>query len=125
MRPGTCWAVHTVAGGDRTFRLPRRAEEVYDVFERRTVAHDTNEFQVKLQPESTALFYTGATALLPEPPRADGSYIVSPTDAQPGRRRGAEPCFSLRARQGAGRKGDKSVDITIFDIDFGDPFIGM
>ncbi len=33
--------------------------------------------------------------------------------------------LSSSARQGAGRQGDKSVDITIFDIDFGDPFIEM
>ena len=28
-------SIHTVAGGDRTFRLPRQVEEVYDLFERR------------------------------------------------------------------------------------------
>jgi hypothetical protein len=57
-------AVHTVAGGDRTFRLPRQAEEVYDLFERRTVARDTGEFRVMLPPASTALYYTGDAALL-------------------------------------------------------------
>jgi hypothetical protein len=31
---------------------------------------------------------------------------------------------SARGREAAG-KGQQSVDITIFDIDFGDPFIGM
>jgi hypothetical protein len=57
-------AVHTVSGGDRTFRLPRREEEVYDLFERRTVTRDTQEFQVTLQPASTALYYTGNAALV-------------------------------------------------------------
>jgi hypothetical protein len=57
-------AVHTVAGGDRTFRLPRQAEEVYDLFERRTVARDTGEFRVTLPPASTTLYYTGDAALL-------------------------------------------------------------
>jgi hypothetical protein len=57
-------AVHTVAGGDRTFRLPRQVEEVYDLFERRTVARDISEFHVTLPPASTALYYTGDTALL-------------------------------------------------------------
>jgi hypothetical protein len=57
-------AVHTVSGGDRTFRLPRREEEVYDLFERRTVARDTSEVRVTLRPASTALYYTGDAALL-------------------------------------------------------------
>ncbi len=57
-------AVHTVSGGDRTFRMPRREEEVYDLFERRTVARDTQEFQVTLRPASTVLYYTGNAALL-------------------------------------------------------------
>jgi hypothetical protein len=57
-------AVHTVSGGDRTFRLPRQVEEIYDLFERRTVARDTNEFQVKLRPASTSLFYTGGAAVI-------------------------------------------------------------
>ena len=57
-------AVHTAAGGDRAFRLPRPVEEVYDLFERRTVARDTSEFRVTLPPASTALYYTGDTAPL-------------------------------------------------------------
>jgi hypothetical protein len=57
-------AVHTVSGGDRTFRLPRQAEEIYDLFARRTVARNSNQFQVKLRPVSTSLFYTGGAALL-------------------------------------------------------------
>jgi hypothetical protein len=57
-------AVHTVAGGDRTFRLPRQVEEVYDLFERRSVTRDCSEFRVTLRPASTALYYTGGAALL-------------------------------------------------------------
>jgi len=52
--------VHTVSGGDRTFRLPREVTAVYDLFERRVLARDTNQFRVKLLPASTALYYTGA-----------------------------------------------------------------
>jgi hypothetical protein len=57
-------AVHTVAGGDRTFFLPKQVEEVYDLFARKTLARDSNKFQVKLQTASTALFYTGEAAPL-------------------------------------------------------------
>jgi hypothetical protein len=57
-------AVHTVSGGDRTFSLPREVEEVYDLFERRSIARNTNQFQARLLPVTTALFYTGASALL-------------------------------------------------------------
>jgi hypothetical protein len=57
-------AVHTVSGGERTFSLAREVEEVYDLFERKTIARNTQEFRVRLLPASTALFYTGASALL-------------------------------------------------------------
>ena len=57
-------AVHTVSGGNRTFSLPRGVEEVYDLFERKSVARNTEEFRVTLQPVSSALFYTGGAALL-------------------------------------------------------------
>jgi len=57
-------AVHTVAGGDRTFRLPRQVEEVYDLFARSTVGRDAREFRVTLRPASTALYYTGDAALI-------------------------------------------------------------
>jgi hypothetical protein len=57
-------AVHTVSGGDRTFSLPREVEEVYDLFEHQSMARNTNQFRVRLLPASTALFYTGAAALL-------------------------------------------------------------
>jgi len=55
--------VHTVYGGERTFSLPREVEVVYDLFERRTVARNTAEFQVNLPRASTALYYTGDAAL--------------------------------------------------------------
>jgi hypothetical protein len=57
-------AVHTVSGGSRTFLLPRPVEEVYDLFDRRAIAHDATEFQVQLRPASTSLFYTGSAAQL-------------------------------------------------------------
>ena len=56
--------VHTISGGDRTFNLPREVDEVYDLFERETLARNTREFRVTLKPASTALFYTGGSALL-------------------------------------------------------------
>jgi hypothetical protein len=56
-------AVHTVSGGDRTFSLPREVEEVYDLFERKTLARNAKEFRVRLQPISSALFYTGGADL--------------------------------------------------------------
>jgi hypothetical protein len=57
-------AVHTVSGGDRTFSLPREVEVVYDLFERRTVARNTNKIGVKLPSASTAFYYTGTSDLL-------------------------------------------------------------
>jgi hypothetical protein len=55
-------AVHTVSGGERTFNLPQEVEVVYDLFERRVMARDTKQFQVRLPPVSTALYYTGGAA---------------------------------------------------------------
>ena len=52
-------SVHTIAGGDRTFKLPRCAEVVYDLFNRRIVGRDAAQFDVQLPPASTALYYTG------------------------------------------------------------------
>jgi len=48
--------VHTVAGGRRVFRLPRRAGTVRDVFGKRTVASGVTEFEVRLEPRSSALY---------------------------------------------------------------------
>jgi hypothetical protein len=39
-------------------------EEVYDLFEHKSIARNTKEFGVTLQPVSSALFYTGGAALL-------------------------------------------------------------
>ena len=57
-------SVHTVGGGARTFRLPRRVEVVYDLFNRRVVAQDTDQFEALLNPASTAFYYTGKAELL-------------------------------------------------------------
>jgi len=57
-------AAHTVSGGERTFTLPRPVEEVYDLFEHRLIALNTDKFRVALPARSTALYYTGDAALL-------------------------------------------------------------
>jgi len=57
-------AAHTVAGGARCFKLPRRVEVVYDLFNDRILAHDATQFDVELPPMSTALYYTGEAALI-------------------------------------------------------------
>ena len=51
--------VHTVSGGRRTFRLPRRVEQVYDIFGEKTITRDSISFQVELDPVSSGLFYIG------------------------------------------------------------------
>ena len=56
--------VHTVGGGERTFKLPGNAEVVYDLFERRMLARDVDRFDVSLAPAATALYYTGQADLL-------------------------------------------------------------
>jgi len=56
--------VHTSGGGRRTFKLPRPVETIHDLFENKTVAKNTAEFEVTLPPASTSLFYTGETRLL-------------------------------------------------------------
>jgi hypothetical protein len=53
-------SVHTVSGGSRSFRLPRRVEVVYDLYNDGLIARNASEFSVALQPASTALYYTGA-----------------------------------------------------------------
>jgi hypothetical protein len=52
-------AVHTLAGGPRTFTLPRPVEVVYDLFHERELAANASEFQAALPPASTALYFTG------------------------------------------------------------------
>jgi hypothetical protein len=56
--------VHTVAGGRRVFTLPRPVEVVYDLFESRVLARETNQFEADLAQASTSLFYTGDAAAL-------------------------------------------------------------
>lgn len=57
-------SVHTVSGGHRTFRLPQRAEVVYDLFNKCNMGQNLSEFEVVLPAASTALYYTGADALI-------------------------------------------------------------
>jgi len=52
--------IHTVAGGQRAFKLPRRVEAVYDLYADKLIAQDTNCFDVTLPPASSALYYTGS-----------------------------------------------------------------
>ncbi len=55
--------VHTVAGGRRTFRLPRRVAVIRDVFTGKTIARNTASFAVTLAPASSELYYTGDAAV--------------------------------------------------------------
>ena len=52
-------SVHTVAGGPRNFKLPKSVEVVYDLYNDGLIARNASEFNVTLQPASTALYYTG------------------------------------------------------------------
>jgi hypothetical protein len=54
--------VHTIAGGRRTFKLRRPVEEIFDLFERRTIARGAAGFEFDLPPASTSIFYTGPSA---------------------------------------------------------------
>ena len=51
-------------GGERTFALPQKAEVVYELYDGREVARDTDRFQVTLPSRSTALYYTGDRELI-------------------------------------------------------------
>ena len=57
-------SVHTVSGGERTFKLPREVEVVYDLYHNRLVQHDGPQFCVKLPPASTALYFAGDASRL-------------------------------------------------------------
>ncbi len=48
--------VHTVRGGRRVFRLAARAAAVEDVFGKKVIAKGVTEFEVGLEPRSTALY---------------------------------------------------------------------
>ena len=67
--------IHTVSGGPREFRLPRRTEVVYDLYQDKLIVQDTNCFNVTLPPASSALYYTGSRDLLkslnPDSPNTD------------------------------------------------------
>ena len=52
-------AIHTKGGGQRTIRLPKKAEAVYNLYDRKQVATDVSEFTVELKPKSTTLYYFG------------------------------------------------------------------
>jgi hypothetical protein len=65
-------SVHSIAGGPRTFKLPRPAEVVYDLFNQQVLANNAAEFDVHLAPASTALYYTGPARRLPAEARAGG-----------------------------------------------------
>lgn len=56
--------VHTVAGGIRIFNLPHMVEVVYDLFQDKAVAFDTDQFNTQLSPASTTLYFTGNIDLL-------------------------------------------------------------
>jgi hypothetical protein len=58
-------SVHTVSGGAREFRLPRKVEVVYDLFNERVIARGAASFHIELPPASTALFFTGSESLVP------------------------------------------------------------
>lgn len=68
-------AVHTVAGGERTFQLPHPAEIVYDLYNDCVLARNAGQFAVKLAPASTALYYTGAAETLRSLQRASSHPI--------------------------------------------------
>jgi hypothetical protein len=57
-------AVHTAVGGRRTFRLPAKAEVVYDLYNGGVVAKRADRFETVLEPASTSLWYTGPRAAL-------------------------------------------------------------
>ena len=52
-------SVHTIAGGYRQFKLPKRVEVVFDLFERKIIAQDADTFSITLAPVSTAFYYVG------------------------------------------------------------------
>ena len=53
------WGAHRRGWPAHTLRLPHPVEVVYDLFERETIAENTSEISVTLQPRSTVLYYTG------------------------------------------------------------------
>ena len=49
--------VHTVSGGERTFKLPQKVQTVVELFSREMVAQESDRFQRKLEPRSSVLFH--------------------------------------------------------------------
>ena len=56
--------MHTLRGGERTFKLPQRVGMVYDMFRKQVVARDVDHFTVDLPKVSTSVFFTGPAARL-------------------------------------------------------------
>jgi hypothetical protein len=48
--------IHTLAGGERTIRLPRRAPGIADLVAGQVIARDVAEFRAVLEPRSTSLY---------------------------------------------------------------------
>jgi hypothetical protein len=57
-------AVHTVGGGERTFRLPRTVQIVQDLYAGKPVARNTDAFTVRMEPATSELYFTGDEAAL-------------------------------------------------------------
>jgi hypothetical protein len=57
-------SVHTIAGGNRTFKLSKEVEEVFDLFEGKSIGRNTNKFEVSIPPASTSLYFTGDSKTL-------------------------------------------------------------
>ena len=56
--------VHTISGGKRTFKLPKEVEEVYDLFEGKSIARKSNKFDVPIGAGSTNLYFMGDSKTL-------------------------------------------------------------
>lgn len=56
--------VHTISGGSRIFNLPQKVQEVYDLYEDKTIAQGSDKFRVVLPAKSSALFFTGGVDTL-------------------------------------------------------------
>jgi hypothetical protein len=56
--------IHTVSGGDRIYKLPHKVEKIYDLYDEKEIASDTDQFEVKLPPLSSVLYYTGDASTL-------------------------------------------------------------
>lgn len=52
-------SVHSVSGGERLFKLPGTVEVIYDLFNEKVVANNSDQFLVRIPPASTQLYYTG------------------------------------------------------------------